>query len=210
MKPTNTEITIEAYDINASKYANKFMEFIPYQEKIKLFQENFLTENSSILDLGCGPGNNANFLLKADRGYQIEGVDLSAQMIELAKKNAPDTNFRVQDIRTITSDKMYNAIIASFCIVHLADQETSSLIEKIAKMLKENGHLYLSFMEGKVAGLESTSFSKEDIFFNYYERSELVKLLARNDLETVEILDDDYKEGDGSTTKDVFIFARKC
>jgi hypothetical protein len=75
-------------------------------------------------------------------------------------------------------------------------------------MLNEKGTLYLSFMEGKKAGIETTSFSDDYIFFNYYKRNKIKKLLAENSIKTVEMLDDDYQEEDGSITKDVFIFAQ--
>jgi 2-polyprenyl-3-methyl-5-hydroxy-6-metoxy-1,4-benzoquinol methylase len=209
MKHHNTEITIDAYNKNANRYADKFMDFKSYKEKISIFQKHYLSKNSSILDVGCGPGNNAKSLFESDNTYKISGMDLSTEMIKLAKQNIPDCDFWVQDIRDINPDKKFDAIIASFCIVHLSDEDTAVFVQKLSKMLKEKGSLYLSFMEGKKPGLETTSCSDDHIFFNYYHKDTIKKLLVKNSIEIVEILNDGYQERDGSITQDIFIFARK-
>ena len=133
--------------------------------------QSYLVPKSNILDIGCGPGNNAKFLIEIDGGYKIEGLDLSVELINIAKRTVPGCHFWVQDIRDIDPDKEYDAIVASFCIVHLSDEETAIFLGKLSKMLKENGSLYLSFMEGKKAGFETTSFSEDNIFFNYHRFS---------------------------------------
>ncbi len=201
--------TIHAYNNNAEAFADTFMDFASYREKICLFQKRYIKKNARILDVGCGPGNNARLLSELDASYVIEGLDLSDKMIVLAKQNAPQCTFSVQDIRNITGDTTFDTIIASFCIVHLSDEETASLLHTLSDMLTENGTLYLSFMEGKKAGLETTSFSEDAIFFNYYDRHAITNLLATYSLETCELFQEKYQEKDGSVTDDIFIFARK-
>jgi SAM-dependent methyltransferase len=44
-----------------------------------------------VLDLGCGPGVLAADLTRA--GYQVVGIDLSADMVSLAQRTAPDATF---------------------------------------------------------------------------------------------------------------------
>ncbi len=47
--------------------------------------------SGAILDVGCGSGITARVL--ADRGYSVSGVDLSASLIELARKRVPEAVF---------------------------------------------------------------------------------------------------------------------
>ncbi|MCP3926899.1 MAG: class I SAM-dependent methyltransferase [Desulfobacterales bacterium] len=205
----NSDITIDSYNKNAEKYEEKFMDFKSYKDKIQIFNEKYIYKYAEILDIGCGPGNNAKIIYEDDQTHKITGLDLSSEMVAIAKKNVPDCEFIVQDIRDIDLDKQYDVVIASFCIVHLTDEETEKLIKSISKILKKNGTLYLSFMEGEKSGLETTSFSDGEIYFNYYDPGKVRKLLSDNLILTVEITKEDYEEEDGSLTKDIFISARK-
>ncbi len=209
MNQSKTDVTIHAYDRNAEEYTKKFMDFKVYKEKLLLFQQSYISPHAYILDIGCGPGNNAKILSGKNQSYNISGVDLSSEMIALAKINAPNCYFTVADIRELVPDKRYDVIIVSFCIVHLSADETGTLIQTIAKMLNNNGSLYLSFMEGEKSGYEKTSFSADDIFFKYYEQKTIKKLLKEHSIDPVETLTEEYQEQDGSVTKDVFIFSRK-
>jgi len=201
--------TIIAYDKNSGIYANKFMNFEIYIERVKEFAE-FLNVNDKILDLGCGPGNVGKQLNLCEKDISVTGVDLSEQMIKLAKQNVPNGTFHCQDIRSINfEEKSFDAIILSFCVVHLSDDEMVELIEKVSTYLKENGKLYLSFMEGSKNGFETTSFSKEEIFFNYYLSEEVELILDNNGIGIFKIIKQDYPEPDGTLTTDVFIFAEK-
>ena len=159
MKTLNTDITIDSYNRSVEKYAEKFMDFKSYKEKMRVFQQIYLTPKSNILDIGCDPGNNAKFLIENDGRYKIDGFDLSAEMINIAKRNVPGCHFWAQDIRDLNPDKEY-------------------------------GSLYLSFMEGKKAGFETTSFSDHEIFFNYHDRDAIKSLFTANSIETIEILND--------------------
>src|SRR5918998_2968379 len=46
-----------------------------------------------VVDLGCGSGLWARELTKA--GYRVLGIDLSEQMIAIARKRVPEAEFRV-------------------------------------------------------------------------------------------------------------------
>lgn len=199
--------TTTAYDNNAGRYADKFMAFAPYAEKMCRFRDRYVTENSTLLDLGCGPGNNAVLLSRVE-GIRIIGMDLSREMVRLAKANVPEGDFCVKDLRDLEFKEPCDAVLASFCIVHLTLEETATLIRKIAGILKPSGHLYISFMEGQGQGFETTSFSEDEIFFNYYDREKIAALLARNHLAVVETLEGDYEEQDGSVTTDIFMVAQ--
>ncbi len=206
-----TETTISAYNHNAVGYAEKFMRFKSYHEKITLFQQKYIRkDHCKILDMGCGPGNNAKILYEKNKSYEITGVDLSQTMTKLAKANAPACKFIRDDIRTVHfEDDAFDAIIASFCIVHLSDEDAENLLLRMGRFLRPGGHLYLSFMEGKTSGFETTSFSEDKIWFNYFH-SDIVKgILRANAIETLEALESEYSEQDGSITKDIFIFGRK-
>ncbi|SDG63122.1 class I SAM-dependent methyltransferase [Desulfosporosinus hippei] len=204
-----TRKTITAYDNNCVAFNDKFTDYPPYQQMIKEFI-NLLEPGIKVLDLGCGPGNVARQLMLVGKNFTLKGIDLSEEMIKLARKNAPAGDFSCEDIRDISfKTESFDAVFLSFCIVHLNQSEVLSLLQKVSNYLKREGKLYLSFMEGKKDGFEKTSFSKEEIYYFYHPAQSVKKILEDNHFSIIEIKEQDYPESDGSITTDVFIFAEK-
>ena len=67
---------------------------------------------SRVLDLCCGSGHVTQELVA--RGYQVTGVDNSAELIALARLHLPSVDFRVQDARTLALDSNYRAALSTF------------------------------------------------------------------------------------------------
>src|SRR5271168_4572685 len=51
-----------------------------------------------VMDLGCGPGNSTNVLAERWPKAELAGLDSSQNMIETARKSAPDRAWQVGDI----------------------------------------------------------------------------------------------------------------
>ena len=130
-------------------------------------------------------------------------------MVELARKNAPNCNFIKGDIRSLDSNIKYDAVIASFCIVHLSNNELIDFIPKLNTLLNKNGYLYLSFIEGNKAGFIKPDFLDDEIYFNFFERADIIKLLTNNLFKINDLIEYDYWEENGSASKEIFIFAQK-
>lgn len=203
-----TLISINSYNKNAKNYAKKFMNFEDYRNIIIEFSK-YINDEDNILDLACGPGNTIKCIRENIENVKITGIDLSEKMLEIAKETNPKDIFIKQDLRELEISNKYDVIIMSFCIVHLFEEEAKELLKKVSNILKENGKLYLSFMEGKKSGYEKTSFSNEEIFFNYFSKLEIEKELKKLNIKILKSIEQEYKETDGSITKDIFIFGEK-
>ena len=59
---------------------------------LEILKENGLRDGL-VVDLGCGSGQWARELLRA--GYRVLGIDISEDMVELARQKAPRAEFRV-------------------------------------------------------------------------------------------------------------------
>ena len=209
MKLSARQRTVNAYDNNAAGYAAKFDNYEVYQRRIADFHNKYIPKGATILDLGCGPANNIKTLVNLDDTLTFTGVDLSGEFIRLAQQRFPQFTFLHQDICHLHLTRTYQIALASFCIVHLEDNETENFLRTISELLEDNGYLYLSYMNGDTRGFESTSFSKDKIFFNYYRDEKIIKLLNTSNISVLEIGKEDYTEGDGSITTDTFIYAQK-
>jgi SAM-dependent methyltransferase len=67
---------------------------------------------AKMLDVCCGSGHVTKELVK--RGYRVTGVDNSAELIELAQQQLPETEFSVQDICALVLPKTYDAALSTF------------------------------------------------------------------------------------------------
>ncbi|WP_298771308.1 methyltransferase domain-containing protein [uncultured Shewanella sp.] len=94
--------------------------------------------NSSILDLGCGPGTFTRQL--ADMTHaEVIGVDISAQMIEKASKTHQKANlfFKQQDIERLDTHHKKDVIFANSSLYYIKNRV--SCYEKIAATLTAKG-----------------------------------------------------------------------
>lgn len=84
----------------------------------------------SILDLGCGTGNHLRCF--ADKGYgPLSGVDISEQMIEIAKQKNPLIAFYCSDITNVKLEQRFDVVTSLF---HVACYQTQN--EKLFNMFQ--------------------------------------------------------------------------
>jgi len=63
----------------------------------------------SVLELGCGSGHLTERL--RDLGYKVIGADLNKEMLDIARKRTRGITFVEQDMRNITIDDKFDAVV---------------------------------------------------------------------------------------------------
>src|SRR5699024_5560233 len=106
---------VMAYGIFANVY-DQLMDDDLFKKWFSYTEKYVPHPKASILELGCGNGQLGILLKQA--GYDITGLDLSAEMLSLAKQRQEEAGvsfplFQV-DMRDLSSFGRYDAII-SFC-----------------------------------------------------------------------------------------------
>jgi len=81
----------------------------------------FHPKGKSLLELGCGTGKHAE--LFRGQGYQPEGVDMSATMLDQARKAYPAIAFHLGDARKVRLNKRFDIVTSLF---HVASYQTSN------------------------------------------------------------------------------------
>ncbi|MBB6238024.1 2-polyprenyl-3-methyl-5-hydroxy-6-metoxy-1,4-benzoquinol methylase [Pedobacter sp. AK013] len=178
----------EAFDKSAKIYQEKFMDVSLYNEAFKVFFDNITTNNASVLDIACGPGNITKYLLDNRPDYRILGIDLSSKMLKLAKINNPKAQFQLMDCREIdTIGAKFNGITCGFCLPYLTQQEAINLIANVSKLLKPNGIFYLSTMEEDENNKSRYQISStgDQVYVNYHKEDYLSTALEENNFETL-------------------------
>lgn len=209
----NFELSVQRFDQFAAEYAQRFMDMNAYSDSINRFCDCVGNDQPKILELGCGPGNVTRLLKSRFPESQIIALDLAPQMIEIARKQLPDVDFRVMDVRDIsTIQENFDAVMCSFCLPFLSKSDTEKLIADCAGRLVAGGVLYVSTMEGNEerAGFETTCFSgNSEIYFNYHRQQDLEGAFAKGGFEIRQIKLQDYIEPDGPITIDMIFIAVK-
>ncbi len=105
-----------------------------------ILRENRLEEVSRVLDVGCGPGTNAQLFESA---YYV-GMDLNPRYIEYAAKKF-GRDFRVQDVRDFkpSPDERFDFVLANSLFHHLSDDETHSVLGALGGTLTDDGHVHI-------------------------------------------------------------------
>jgi SAM-dependent methyltransferase len=71
-----------------------------------------IAPGSRVLDLCCGSGHVTQELVR--RGYDVTGVDNSAELIALARRRIPDIDLRVQDARKLVIEGHFDGVLSTF------------------------------------------------------------------------------------------------
>jgi SAM-dependent methyltransferase len=98
----------------------------------------FLKERRHALDIGCGSSGRIIDLLTS-HGFDVEGLDISYQMIELAKQRHPNIRFHHADICKWDFPRKYDLISAWDSIWHLPLTDQEPVLKKILQGLTSGG-----------------------------------------------------------------------
>ena len=101
-----------------------------------------LKPGMTILELGCGAGYFTKELARS--GAEIMAVDLSADLLEIAKANCPASNVRyeIQDACALTySNAAFDSVVGSSILHHL---EIEPALREIRRVLKAGGTIYFT------------------------------------------------------------------
>jgi SAM-dependent methyltransferase len=100
----------------------------------------------SILDSGCGTGENALFF--ASRGHKVTGIDFLERPIYNAKRKAAErgrtATFFVMDVLALKDlPEIFDSVIDSGLFHVFSDEDRRRYVEGLASILKSSGRLFL-------------------------------------------------------------------
>ena len=199
----------EIFNKYAGEYQHKYMDVGLYHDSLDLFCDHIRRENAEILEIACGPGNITRYLLDKRPGFNILGIDLAENMIELAKINNPEAEFVCMDCREIAKlDKKYDGIMCGFCLPYLSKEEAIQLIEDASRLLRPGGMIYLSTMEDDYAKSGVQTNSGGDQVYMYFHRADyLIDALEKNGFTLVNMKRQGYPKPEDTLTTDLLIVA---
>ncbi|MCB9232902.1 MAG: methyltransferase domain-containing protein [Bacteroidia bacterium] len=92
----------------------------------------------TILDVGCGTAEHHKWLLK---DYQLDGLDISADFVEIARLKNPNGEFFVGDMANFDLQKQYDVVLCLFSSIGYVQTYDNlvSTLESFARHLNPGG-----------------------------------------------------------------------
>jgi ubiquinone/menaquinone biosynthesis C-methylase UbiE len=109
-----------------------------------------IERGQQVLDIGCGAG--ALTLRAARRGARVKGIDINAQMIEIAGQRAEDARLtesvELVEMGAAELDgeeaQRYDAVMSGLCLSELSEDEMSYTLKEVARILRPGGFLLIA------------------------------------------------------------------
>jgi 2-polyprenyl-3-methyl-5-hydroxy-6-metoxy-1,4-benzoquinol methylase len=137
-----------------------------------------LPAGSCVLDVGCAGGLKSRVLVK--NGLRVVGIDTSEAFIEIAKREVPEGDFRVMDMRDVSSlDGEFDGIFILASLLHIPKLDVHRALSGLTAKLKIGGYIYVAVKERRADQLEEEIVVENDYgyryerFFSFYTIPEL-------------------------------------
>ena len=105
-------------------------------------------ESLSVLELGCGSGNDAIWFAK--KGFNVTAIDVSENEINLAEeksKGISNINYIIDDVHSFSTEEKFDIIYDRGCIHNnqdmVGDRSLQILFSKLHQMLKDDGKIII-------------------------------------------------------------------
>jgi SAM-dependent methyltransferase len=144
--------TRSSYDTDASGYADKVRGLLDGSPHLRASLTAFADlvhgdGGGPVADVGCGPGYVTGYL--HDLGLDAFGVDLSPEMIAIARRDYPDLRFEVGTMTALDlADDAVAGIVAFWSVIHVPDHAVPGVFAEFRRVLRPHGRLLVGFHVG--------------------------------------------------------------
>jgi SAM-dependent methyltransferase len=152
-EPGHLTATRTGYDAIAEQYATTFQDPLagcPLDRGLLAgFAELVRRDHSSpqVLEVGSGPGDITAHLHRL--GLNIRGVDLSPNMVAIARRNYPELSFEVGEMSALdVPDAGLAAVVCWYSLIHIPPAERPAVLSEFCRVLRPGGYLLLAFQVG--------------------------------------------------------------
>ena len=190
---------MEANKKNVFETYNKIADWYVENHYRKLIQKEYLDllidhigKTATVLDMGCGTGIPMMQYLTS-LGITTTGIDASHRMLAIAKKNLPKAEFLQHDMRTLSLNRKFDAIVAWNSFFHLPASDQPEMFSVFKNHLTPNG--ILMFTSGKEHGEAWGINGGENLYHASLSTEEYQKLLEEHGFKIIRYTEDDVNCG---------------
>lgn len=111
-----------------------------YYSQLKNFYASVIPKGKDVLEVGCGTGD----ILNSVSPRIGVGVDVSENMVEIAKSKHPNLSFVAGSMEGLSFEEKFDYVIMADVIEHLSD--IWAVLGALKKVLKENGEVVITII----------------------------------------------------------------
>ncbi|GAA1797142.1 class I SAM-dependent methyltransferase [Nocardioides hankookensis] len=148
-----TEELRDAHDVLADVYVERLtglLDQMPIERAVLgLFAELVRDAGPGrvVGDLGCGTGRLAPYF--SAQGFRIRGVDLSPEMVRVARRDHPDHSFEVGDLRALPiGDAELDGAVGWYSMMYLDPDDRALAFAELARAVKPGGYVATAYKMG--------------------------------------------------------------
>ena len=166
--------TRDSYDADADGYAEKVQGLLATSPYLSASLELFAhlvrdAGGGSVADVGCGPGYVTRYL--RDVGVDAFGIDLSPEMVAVARRDHPDIRFEVGTMTNLDlDDASVTGVLAFWSVIHVPDHVMPAVFAEFLRVLCPGGPLLVGFHVGDEVHNTSEGYSGRSINVDSYRR----------------------------------------
>lgn len=163
-----------SYDTDASGYAEKVRDLLvasPYlRASLALFAELVRDAGGGpVADVGCGPGYVTRYL--NELGVEAFGIDLSSEMVAIARSEYPDLRFEVGTMTDLDlDDDSVAGVLAFWSVIHVPDDAVPGVFAQFRRVTRPGGPVLVGFHVGDGTRRTSVGYSGRSIGIDSHRR----------------------------------------
>ena len=171
-----------------AKIYDKLMRYVPYRRwagYIDKILRKFYPGARTVLDVACGTGTMVVLLSKL--GYRVDGLDVSEEMLRIAKGKI-ETRFYLADMRNFSTPVKYDAVVCLYDSVNylLSDHDFLSFLDSVYSSINDGLLVFdIATEMNSVKNLEFMNYTGRIGVFKFARRSSYDKALKRHYTEFV-------------------------
>jgi ubiquinone/menaquinone biosynthesis C-methylase UbiE len=211
MKKQSSGQIKRAYDKVAESYGQAFY-YELYSKHLDVKLLDLFTERVNpgkpVCEIGCGPGEISTYLKY--KGLNMHGIDISDEMIRVAKQLNPYVDYRVGNVFALDLPKnTYSGVLAPFLFVNYEMEDIRKAFAEIRRVLIPDGIFYLSIHAGNERiQVEDFLVPQNPLEFIFLDVNEIEKMLKETGFEIIEwIVRSPYPEGEHKNNR-AYFFAK--
>jgi ubiquinone/menaquinone biosynthesis C-methylase UbiE len=212
MKDEMIEKVQESYDRVAAEYAQRICGELEHKPLDRQLLDRFaamVQGRGQVCDLGCGPGHVARYL--HERGVQVMGLDLSAEMVEQARRRNPGIEFQQGNTLSLNrGEGIWAGIAAFYSIIHVPRTEIAVALSEMKRVLRPGGLLLLAFHVGdETVHLDEWWGQRVSLTFLFFRPEEMADSLRAAGFEIEEIVEREPYPDVEHPSRRAYILAKK-